>query len=211
VNTAELIKVKPAELAHALCYKTRNLAGSVVHSSLRLEEALALRDSFSKNLYEKLFNYLVFKLNDKIQLEKIDMDDLSQNRASRKSIGILDIFGFEILKRNSLEQFFINFANEKLQQLYVSYIFKEEENEFLKQGLKEFAYEFDFEDNKPIIDLIENYPLGVLYLISESSELNRPDSSLPQTIVKNHPKTGIVSVPKSKPEFFQVNHSCSPV
>ena len=29
---------------------------------------------------------------------------------------------------NSLEQFFINFANEKLQQLYVSYIFKEEQN-----------------------------------------------------------------------------------
>lgn len=55
----------------------------------------------------------------------MDMDDLSQNRANRRSIGILDIFGFEILKKNSLEQFFINFANEKLQQLYVSYIFKE--------------------------------------------------------------------------------------
>ena len=128
VNAAELIRVKPDDLSHALKYKTRFLGGVLVHSSLRLEEAIALRDSFSKNLYEKLFNYLVFKLNDKIQLEKIDMDDLSENRATRKSIGILDIFGFEILKRNSLEQFFINFANEKLQQLYVSYIFKEEEN-----------------------------------------------------------------------------------
>jgi myosin heavy subunit len=53
------------------------------------------------------------------------MANLVGNRELRKSIGVLDIFGFEVLKTNSLEQVFINFANEKLQQLYVKYIFKE--------------------------------------------------------------------------------------
>ena len=80
---------------------------------------------------------------------------------------------------NSLEQFFINFANEKLQQLYVSYIFKEEQEEFLREGLKEFSHDIGFQDNKPIIDLFELYPLGIFHLVNESSELNKLDENLP--------------------------------
>lgn len=41
-----------------------------------MDEAVAMRDSFAKNLYEKLFNFLVLKLNNKIQLEKIDLEDI---------------------------------------------------------------------------------------------------------------------------------------
>lgn len=139
----------------------------------------------------------MFKLNEKIQIEKIDLEDL-ENRAKRKSIGILDIFGFEILTTNTLEQFFINFANEKLQQLYVSYIFKEEQNEFNRQGLEKFSYEFEFEDNKPIIEMIEHYPEGIMHLINEASELNKLDTSLPETIIKKHGKNNHVVIPKFK-------------
>ena len=63
-----------------------------------------------------------------IPLEKIIND------SSRTSISLLDIFGFEAFKQNYFEQFCINFANEKLQQLYISYIFKSEITEFVDEG-----------------------------------------------------------------------------
>jgi myosin heavy subunit len=53
--------------------------------------------------------FLVVKLNEKIELEKVNLEE--GNKSFRKSIGLLDIFGFEVLGINSLEQFFINFAN----------------------------------------------------------------------------------------------------
>lgn len=43
------------------------------------------------------------------------------------SIGILDIYGFEIFQNNGFEQFCINFVNEKLQQIFIELTLKAEQ------------------------------------------------------------------------------------
>ena len=43
------------------------------------------------------------------------------------TIGILDIYGFEIFQKNGFEQFCINFVNEKLQQIFIELTMKAEQ------------------------------------------------------------------------------------
>ena len=53
-----------------------------------------------------------------------------------KVLGILDIYGFEAFERNSFEQFIINFANEKVQQVFIDWTFRREQVEIISEGLQ---------------------------------------------------------------------------
>lgn len=52
-----------------------------------------------------------------------------------KTIGLLDIFGFERFKENFFEQLLINYTNEKLHKLYISAVFDAEKIELTNEGL----------------------------------------------------------------------------
>jgi hypothetical protein len=43
------------------------------------------------------------------------------------TMGILDIYGFEIFQQNGFEQFCINYVNEKLQQIFIELTLKAEQ------------------------------------------------------------------------------------
>lgn len=74
-----------------------------------------------KWIYSALFDWVV---------KKINSSHTSQARSSEKPvsfIGILDIFGFEILEKNSFEQLCINYTNECMQQMFYQHVFDREQ------------------------------------------------------------------------------------
>lgn len=63
-----------------------------------------------------------------------------------KTIGLLDIFGFENFKENNFEQLCINYVNEKLHKLYISAIFDAEKIELKNEGLSDKIKELKYPD-----------------------------------------------------------------
>ena len=68
-------------------------------------------------------------------------------------IGIVDIFGFEVFKLNSLEQLCINFANEKLQALFTKAVFLETIEAYKADGIDADA--ITYTDNATLIELFD--------------------------------------------------------
>lgn len=212
-KAAKLLGIDPKVFSYSFLHKTRVVGGQEINSKLNRTDCLALRDSFTKGVYERLFNWIVRRLNYAISTEeyrKKRFEEIMQDK-NRLSIGLLDIFGFEVFKVNSFEQFCINFANEKLQQLYVAYVFKAEIDQFIQEGLKSFLFELKFKDNQPIIDLLEKNPIGIYNLIDESSSVSSTDESLLQTILNKHKENSYIKAPKLNRDCFTIVHTAKDV
>lgn len=87
--------------------------------------------SLIKALYKRLFERLVDRINGSFQ----ELSSQSEDDFHRREIGILDIYGFERLQRNSFEQLCINLANERLQQYFVENVLMAEQDLYRREGL----------------------------------------------------------------------------
>jgi myosin heavy subunit len=103
-----------------------------VRAPYKKNECSDSRDSLAKCLYDNLFNWLVERMNLTI-LPENEGDEQFKNQT--KTIGLLDIFGFENFQENNFEQMCINYVNEKLHKLYISAIFDAEKIELRNEGL----------------------------------------------------------------------------
>ncbi|EFN77962.1 Myosin-Ie, partial [Harpegnathos saltator] len=117
---AFLFGISAEQLAHKLISREfESKWGSQSESvdvTLNVEQALYAKDALAKDIYARLFDYLVKRVNSAME-----------TNADGYEIGILDIYGFEIFEKNGFEQFCINFVNEKLQQIFIELTLKAEQ------------------------------------------------------------------------------------
>uniref|UniRef100_A0AAR2JPA2 Myosin VIIAa n=1 Tax=Pygocentrus nattereri TaxID=42514 RepID=A0AAR2JPA2_PYGNA len=162
-TAAKLLEVDSKDLMNCLTSRTIITRGETVSTPLSMEQALDVRDAFVKGIYGRLFVWIVEKINAAIY--KPPSHDL---KAVRRSIGLLDIFGFENFTVNSFEQLCINFANENLQQFFVRHVFKLEQEEY---NLENISWQhIEFTDNQDALDMIAIKPMNIISLIDEESK-----------------------------------------
>ena len=158
---------------------------TIINMPRTVKEAEETRDSMAKLLYSHLMSHLITRINRALTSPASPSAPSSSPLSSPPvlTIGILDIFGFECFPCNSLEQLLINYANERLHQHFLSYVFKAERQLYQAEGLT-LPSQVTFQDNQPTLDLLDKKPQGVLPLLHD--ELFIPKGSDANLLAKVH-------------------------
>jgi len=155
---ARCLAVDLTTLKKALTYRTIRTRGEKVSTPLKLDECFKTRDALAKAVYQRTFKQLVGFLNESLNsTERVEL-----------TLGLLDIFGFEIFERNSFEQLLINYTNERLQQIFVKLTLESEQREYAAEGLK--WQDIPYFNNQIVCDLIDSKkPAGIIAFCDEEA------------------------------------------
>ncbi|KAI8992205.1 chitin synthase [Pilobolus umbonatus] len=113
---AVMLGVSPLKLEQSVTYKLRLIRKELCTMFLNTQGAIEQRDALARALYHVLFLWIVESLNTKI---------CYNDGEPANFVGILDQFGFQNFKTNGFEEFYSNFANERLHQFILNQRFGE--------------------------------------------------------------------------------------
>uniref|UniRef100_A0A3Q2QCF6 Unconventional myosin-Id n=1 Tax=Fundulus heteroclitus TaxID=8078 RepID=A0A3Q2QCF6_FUNHE len=154
----DLLSTKEENVEKALLYRTVATGRDVIEKQHTTQEASYGRDALAKAMYERLFCWIVGRINDIIEVKNYDARVHGKNTV----IGVLDIYGFEIFQNNSFEQFCINYCNEKLQQLFIQLVLQ------FNPLSPVFFFQIDYFNNQIIVDLVEQQHKGIFSVLDEA-------------------------------------------
>lgn len=160
---AYLLEVDGAAVNKALTIRVMETSrggrrGSIYEVPLNPAQAVSVRDALSKAIYNNMFDWIVDRVNLALQ---------TQGGVIANSIGILDIYGFEIFDTNSFEQLCINYVNEKLQQIFIQLTLRTEQEEYEREQITWTPIQYF--DNKVVCELIEEKrPPGVFAALNDA-------------------------------------------
>ncbi|QIW95873.1 hypothetical protein AMS68_001391 [Peltaster fructicola] len=176
---AYLLEVESAHVNKALTTRIIETSrggrrGSTYDVPMNIAQATSVRDALSKAIYTNMFDWIVQRVN----------QSLRARGAISHSIGILDIYGFEIFERNSFEQLCINYVNEKLQQIFIQLTLKTEQEEYAREQIQWTPIKYF--DNKVVCELIEEKrPPGVFAALNDACATAHADpTAADQTFVQ---------------------------
>ncbi|CBZ51826.1 hypothetical protein NCLIV_016180 [Neospora caninum Liverpool] len=140
-----------------ILYKVKTIGDQEIESPNSLTDALINRDSLAKAVYEKLFDWVVRRVNVTIE----------PPQGFGIFMGMLDIFGFEVFEHNSLEQLLINITNEELQKNFIQIVFARETKLYYDEGIGNVK--ITWTDNESVIKALCGKSSSVLAILEDKS------------------------------------------
>ncbi|XP_059143322.1 uncharacterized protein LOC131930739 [Physella acuta] len=164
-----LLQLEPESLVKVLIQRKGKLGkGEMIELSKSKKQAEDERDAIAKALYERMFGWLVRRINDSLKPTVIK---------NLPSIGILDICGFENLEQNSFEQLCINLVNEQLQNFMNKQVIEDERLLYLEEGVEISDVDITGINNDSILNMFIEKKSGILAMIDEDSKLEFSDDN----------------------------------
>jgi myosin heavy subunit len=167
---ARLLGVDSETLKYCLTHKVITPQGvqqpggrkrSVTVKNLNAQQARVAAASLAQALYSSMFNFIISQINSAV----VPPAGLSL------SIGLLDIFGFEIFAVNKFEQLCINYTNEKLQNLFNHHMFELELQEYEMEEVD--IAQISFQDNNKTVALFEMKKTGLFDMLDDEMVVPR--------------------------------------
>ena len=204
---AEFLGVTPSALETALSYKTKLVKKELCTVFLDPDGAADNRDDLAKTLYSLLFSWLNEHIN-----ERFCRDDFVT------FIGLFDLPGPQNLtsRPNSLDQFAINFANERLHNFVQKKLFESHVAEYNSEGISRFVPQIPYFDNSECMRLLQNQPGGLIHIMDDQARRapKKTDHTMVEAFGKrwgNHSSFKVGSVDRSGFPTFTINHFNGPV
>ncbi|KAL4258503.1 TRAFAC class myosin-kinesin ATPase superfamily protein [Pleurotus pulmonarius] len=157
---ADFLGVQPSALESTMSYKTKLVKKELCTVFLDPDGASDNRDDLAKTLYSLLFAWINEYIN-----QRLCRDDFST------FIGLFDLPGPQNLtsRPNSLDQFCINFANERMQNWIQKRLFESHVDEYNTEGISRFVPQVPYFDNSECIRLLQNQPGGLIHIMDDQA------------------------------------------
>ena len=203
----KFLGIQTSALENTLSYKTKLVKRELCTVFLDPDGASDNRDDLAKTLYSLLFAWLNEYINQRLCREDFDT-----------FIGLFDLPGPQNMtsRPNSLDQFCINIANERLQNFIQKQVFESHVDEYQTEGISRFVPSVPYFDNTECVRLLQNKPGGLIHIMDDQARRShkKTDHTMVEAFGKrwgNHSSFKVGPIDRSGYPTFTVNHFNGPV